>query len=421
MFYLKAILATAGALVIWAVCIGFGAVSGWWSVPIAPTGDAYLFMDSAIEMIEIENRGNVALILIVNGDIFDEHYVGMEDEIDRDTIFQTASMSKWITANGVMKLVQEGSLDLDRPVADYLTRWQLPQSEADTDKLRNDKVTARLLLSHMSGLTDGLGFGDYEPDEAVPTLEESLSQPRASGGRAAEIELGLEPGSEFQYSGGGYLILQLLMEEISGQQFEEYMQQVILEPLNMPRSTFDYIAGWENISSSYDVDGQPAPLYQYAAKGATGFATSAGDMVRFVQSQLEGKEPSQPLQQETIDSMREPHASAFGADIWGLGTMLYAPTESGDHIYGHDGQNDPAINASVRINPETGDAFIAFVSGGPSLATALAYEWVLWQTGLPDFLHTEAVIRDAIPMFLIGSMLILVLAGARIWYRRTLA
>ncbi len=199
------------------------------------------------------------------------------------------------------------------------------------------------------------------------------------------------------------------------------MQQAIFEPLNMTRSTFDYIVRWENISSSYDVDGQPATLYQYAAKGATGFATSAGDMVRFVQLQVAKDESARPLFRETIDAMRRPHASAFGADIWGLGTMLYAPTESGNYIYGHDGQNDPAINATVRINPDNGDAFIAFVSGGQSLATALGYEWVLWQSGRPDFLHTEAVIRDAIPMFLIGSMLILGLALGGIWhYRRTL-
>lgn len=419
MFYLKAILATAMFILLWALFVGFGAVAGWWSTPIAPTGDARLFMDAAIEMVEAENRGNMALVLIENGQVFDEHYAGIKDEIDRDTIFQTASMSKWMTANGIMMLVQNGSLDLDRPIADYLTRWQLPQSGSDSGEFDNQKVTTRRLLSHMSGLTDGLGFGDYEPDEVVPTLEESLSQPRASGGRAVEIKVGLEPGTEFQYSGGGYLLLQLLIEEISGQGFEEYMQQALLEPLEMSRATFDYIAGWDNISRSYDVDGQPATLYQYAAKGATGFANSAEDMVRFVQSQLTSDESAYPLREETIDSMREPHASAFGAEIWGLGTMLYAPTESGDYIYGHDGQNEPAINATVRINPETGDAFIAFVSGGQSLSTALGYEWVLWQTGLPDFLQTEAVIRDAIPMFLLGSMLILVLAGAGLWRRGT--
>ena len=413
MFYLKAIVATAVAIVLWVACVGFGAVNGWWSTPIAPTGNARVFMDAAVETVEAKNRGNIALVLIRNGEVFDEYYEGIQGEIDRETMFQTASMSKWITANGVMKLVQDGRLDLDRPIADYLTRWQLPQSEFD-----NDKVTARLLLSHMSGLTDGLGFGDYEPQEALPTLEESLSRPRASGEREVEIKLGLEPGTEFGYSGGGYLVLQLLIEEITGERFEDYMQKVMLEPLEMSRSTFDYIAEWDNISNSYDAEGQLATLYQYAAKGATGFAASAGDMTRFVRSQLAGDGSAFPLRTETIDSMREAHASAFGADIWGLGTILYAPTESGDYVYGHDGQNDPAINAAIRINPDTGDAFISFVSGGQLLATALGYEWVLWQTGRPDVLHIGSAIGDAIPMFLIGSILILILAVVGAWYRR---
>ncbi len=413
MFYLKTSGAIVATLVLWAVCVGYGAASGWWSTPIAPTGDARQFMDAAVEIVETKNRGNIALVLISNGEVVGEHYKGIQGEIGRDTMFQTASMSKWLTANGVMKLVQDGSLDLDRPIADNLTRWQLPQSE-----FGNNKVTPRLLLSHMSGLTDGLGFGDYGPEETVPTLEESLSRPRPSGEREVEIKLGLEPGTEFRYSGGGYLILQLLIEEKSGEGFEGYMQRAMLEPLRMSRSTFNYIAGSDDISNSYDADGQMATLYQYAAKGATGFATSAGDMTRFVQSQLASNGPAHPLRKETIDAMREPHASAFGAEIWGLGTMLYAPTESGDFVYGHDGQNDPAINAAVRINPDTGGAFICFVSGGQSLATALGYEWVLWQTGRPDFLHIGAVIQNAIPMFLIGSMLIIVLAVVGIWYRR---
>jgi CubicO group peptidase (beta-lactamase class C family) len=413
MFYLKVIAATVLAVVLWAVFAGYGALNGWWSTAIAPAENTRLFMDAAVEIIETKNRGNVALVLISNGEVFDEHYAGIKDEIGRDTMFQTASMSKWITANCVMHLVQEGSLDLDRPITDYLTRWQLPQSEFD-----NDKVTTRLLLSHMAGLTDGLGFGDYEPEEVVPTLEESLSRPRASGEREIEIKLGLEPGTEFKYSGGGYLLLQLLIEEVSGEGFEDYFQRAILEPLGMSRSTFGYIAEWDDISNSYDADGRSATLYRYAAKGATGFATSATDMTRFVQSQVASDGSGYPLRRGTIDTMREPHASAMGATIWGLGTILYAPTESGDYVYGHDGKNDPALNAAVRINPDTGDAIIAFVSGGLALATTLGYEWVLWQTGRPDVLHIGAVIRDAIPMVLIGSLLILVLAVVVIWRRR---
>ena len=120
MFYLKTIVATAVAIVLWAVCVGFGAVNGWWSTPIAPTGNARLFMDAAIEIVATKNRGNIALVLIKNGEVFDEHYAGIQGEINRDTMFQTASMSKWITANGVMNLAQDGRLDLDRSLTTSL-------------------------------------------------------------------------------------------------------------------------------------------------------------------------------------------------------------------------------------------------------------------------------------------------------------
>jgi len=70
--------------------------------------------------------------------------------------------------------------------------------------------------------------------------------------------------------------------------------------------------------------------------------------------------------------------------IWGLGTILYAQTTGGEHVFGHDGANDPAINVSVRINPENGHALIVLVSGHPSLATDLGARWVLAETGKPD-------------------------------------
>jgi hypothetical protein len=93
--------------------------------------------------------------------------------------------------------------------------------------------------------------------------------------------------------------------------------------------------------------------------------------------------------------MREAHGRLFGADIWGLGTMLYAPTAGGTFVFGHDGQNEPAINAAVRINPDNGDAIVVLTSGGRLLATRLASEWTYWQTGGPDFLVIGTAIREA--------------------------
>jgi len=92
-----------------------------------------------------------------------------------------------------------------------------------------------------------------------------------------------------------------------------------------------------------------------------------------------------PIDNDTLADMRKPHGFVFGAGIWGLGTILYAPTANGDYVYGHDGANDPAINTSVRINPEASDAFILLVSGHPSLASNIGSQWVLWQTGHPAF------------------------------------
>ena len=142
------------------------------------------------------------MILIEDGLIVRRFYKG---GVDKDTLFPTASFSKWITALAVMSLVEKDLVDLDSPVSSYLTRWQLPNSEFD-----NKGVTVRRLLSHTAGLTDGLGFGDYHSGEVLPSTVAELSNPRASNKEDVTIMVGREPGSEFLYSGGGYLILQLL-------------------------------------------------------------------------------------------------------------------------------------------------------------------------------------------------------------------
>ena len=71
-------------------------------------------------------------------------------------------------------------------------------------------------------------------------------------------------------------------------------------------------------------------------------------------------------------------------------------------MFGHDGANDPAINTSVRINPDTRDGFISLITGHPSLASKLGSHWVLWQTGYPDFLSTDVALRSAVRPSLLG-------------------
>ena len=116
--------------------------------------------------------GNLALVLIEDGKVAEEYFHGCRNyHRSRIQGFQVASVSKWVTAFGVFKLVQDGKVDLDTPIDDYLTRWHLPESEFD-----NREVTIRRLLSHSAGLVDDLGYDGFDPGERIQTIEESLTK-----------------------------------------------------------------------------------------------------------------------------------------------------------------------------------------------------------------------------------------------------
>lgn len=395
---MKRVFVAMVAIAAWTGVAVYGAIEGWWLRPIAPRGDTQGFFAAATALANAQSRGNVALVLLRQGAVVAEQYTPSIDAVDRDTRFPLASMSKWFTAYAVLQQVQAGRLDLDAPLSTYLKQWQLPTGPYDARQ-----VTIRRLLSHTAGLTDGLGFGDYLPAESLPTLRETLRQPRASANSGAAIAVGRQPGSGFQYSGGGYLILQALLEDVTGLPFATLMQDSVFRPNGMPRATYAYLGSLDNVSRSFDARGALVPTYRYAAAGATGLSASASDLIAFVQAQLPtAAGGGGTLSRATLDRMRQPHARQFGLDIWGLGVALYAPTASGAFVYGHDGANTPAINSALRINPDNGDAVIVLVTGHPSLATAIGSEWTLWQTGVVDFLSIDRAVRSAIVPWLLG-------------------
>jgi CubicO group peptidase (beta-lactamase class C family) len=404
---MKRLLMAILAMLAWTALAAYGALAGWWLRPIAPPNDAQAFKDAASALINTKSNGNVALVLIRDGAVFAEQYTPSIDPVNRDTQFPLASMSKWFTAYAVLQLVQAGRLDLDAPISTSLRQWQLPHGAFD-----GQQVTVRRLLSHTAGLTDGLGFGDYLPTESLPSLAESLRHPRASSDSAAAIAVGREPGSGFQYSGGGYLILQAIVEAVTRTPFATFMQDSVFGRIGMDRATYAYLGDLDNVSRSFDAKGAVAPTYRYAAAGATGLSASARDLMTFAQAQrpTDGGTGG-PLRRATIDSMRQPHAQKFGLDIWGLGVALYAPTASGAYVYGHDGSNAPAINTSMRINPDNGDAVIVLTTGHTNLASSIASEWTLWQTGVPDFMMVERALRSGLVPWLVGLVVMAALWG----------
>lgn len=383
----KVLAAMVAALLIWGVVVVAGTLRGWWHRPIAEGDSADAFLRAVEREISADFVGSFALALMEGGEVQQEHFYSVGGAVHRNTVFQVASMSKWISAVGVMTLVEDGLIDLDAPVREYLTRWQLPPSDFE-----NDGVTVRRLLSHTAGLTDGLGYSGFPPGVPVQSLEESLTKAAdADDGISGEVHVGVEPGSEFNYSGGGYTLLQLLVEEVTGQSFASYMKEAVLTPLNMLQSSYSS----EEVSSAelvpfYNADGSEALHYRYTSLAATSLYTSLADLELFFQMHLNG-EPGDAIGRgviaaERLELMRQPHASTMGLDIWGLGTILFTSTENGDHVVGHDGQSTPAINTAVRLNPQTGDGIIVLTTGHPDLATRVASEWIFWRTGKVDTL-----------------------------------
>lgn len=411
--------ATLAAAAVWCGLVFFGFSEGWGRKPMTASAEPEAFISAAEAQIADAGVGNLAMVLIEDGAVAGDYYVSAGAPVGPQTLFQVASLSKWLTAWGVMNLVEDGRIDLDAPVSTYLTRWRLPDGPYD-----EDGVTVRRLLSHTAGLGDGLGYAGFTAADEVQSLEASLTQAQdASPGAEGAVRVVAEPGSGWDYSGGGYTLLQLIVEEVTGQTFNDYMKAEVFQPLGMDDTTFDFDeASQRDLAQSFTLAGTAEPLRRYTALGAASLFTSAGDMARFVIAQAPtSPEPDAVLSAQTRAAMREPHASQLGVEIWGLGTMLFAPNGRGDFVIGHDGNNEPAINTAVRLDPATGDGIVVLETGGDLTATRLASEWVYWKTGKIDALLFVMQARAMIIWMLVGSGLILltgVVAGWRLRRRR---
>ncbi len=406
--------------IVWAIIVLNGLLNGWWHNPIAKNKDTESFSTAVQELTEKEFVGNFAMAIMKNGMVEKEIFFSNDKPVHRNTIFQVASLSKFVSAVGIMKLVELGKIDLDTPVNRYLKRWQLPPSEFD-----NEQVTVRRLLSHTAGLTDGLGYGGFENRDAVQTIEASLTKANdADEGISGEVRVGIAPNSDWKYSGGGFTLLQLIVEETSGQSFNEFMTSNLFAPLNMTSSTYVLNDSLKSgLCAFYHADQTMAPHYYYTALAATSLYTSLADLETFFQIFMQGKQ-GEPigrgqLKPETLISMRKSHWDMMGEAIYGLGTMLYLDIENKEYIFGHDGKSTPPINTAIRINPVTGDGIIVFETGNPNLATRIASDWVYLKTGKADTLLFSMLLGKTIKIALVGiALIMLFLIGIAIWRKK---
>lgn len=291
------------------------------------------------------------------------------------TGFNVGSISKTIAAWGVMTLVEQGKLDLDAPVETYLTRWHLPDTKFD-----ERGVTIRRLLSHTAGLSLH-GYPGWGPHKVLPTLEQSLSG-KTNG--AGAVYLITDPGTRWQYSGGGYTLAQLIVEEVTGKSFEDYIREAVLRPLGMTAS--DYHLSKELIARSslaYVERSSPTPNPRFTEQAAAGLHTTVEDLAKFAAAALAtdtGKPAGRGvLKPQTVELMLTPAPASNGA--YGLG---YATTlrSTGRRGRGHGGSNR-GWEAVFDVMPETGDGIVVLTnsSNGGQVYQSVVQTWDRWLRG----------------------------------------
>lgn len=220
------------------------------------------FADSTIMHYNISDRmksyivPSVSIAVINHGKIAWAKAYGLADvklkrKATTNTLYQAASISKSVNAVSIMRLVKENKVDLDTSISSYLKTWQLPVNDYN----RGRKITLRKLLSHTAGISVA-GFNSYKRDSPQPTLDQILNgHPPANSEPIKPITY---PDSGFRYSGGGTVISRKIMEDITGKGYIEILNNTVLQPLKMTRSTYDQPlpSTWADVASGYHQDGR---------------------------------------------------------------------------------------------------------------------------------------------------------------------
>ncbi|HEX6187257.1 MAG TPA: serine hydrolase domain-containing protein [Pyrinomonadaceae bacterium] len=255
---------------------------------------------------------------------------GMADKaqqrrVDPATLFQFGSMSKTITAWAIMTLVQEGKVDLDAPVNKYLKSWKLKSTGFDPAE-----VTVRRILHHAAGLSipsvSGVNFG-----EPLPSLVDELA---GVGSSKTSLTITEKPGTKYNYSGGGYALLQLLIEDMTGSSFEAYVRKKIFKPLRMTTATFaPDQKTLRKTATPYNKEGEPLSFRLFSAAGAAGLYATVDDYARFVIAQCAAD--NKVLKKSLLTSMFQGDAVT---PRYGLGYELL-PKLTDNPIISHSGSN----------------------------------------------------------------------------------
>ncbi len=290
-------------------------------------------------------------------------------ELEADDIFLYASVSKLFTCTAVMQLAEQGLIDIDAPISDYIPEFSVKSRFEDTQP-----ITARLIMSHYSGLPTGDGYRgaiDMYPKQDFNVVLENIKN---------EYLLFM-PGYLNSYSNSGITLLGVLIERVSGKSFDEYMEEEIFRPLGMSSASFipigiriknddplKYAMGHDDSRSESVIDPPDA------LRPCGSISSSVNDMASFIRMVLHNGEAGgdQIIEQDTLEEMLTPQYADnpfnFG-NYQGLGYFLTnSRLAYAGKFCGHGGDLF-SYHADLSILPEQGIGIITVTNSASGSLT----------------------------------------------------
>lgn len=250
------------------------------------------------------------------------------------TLFLAGSISKSVNAMGVLKLADQNKIDLHKNINEYLKSWKFPADSFTKGK----NISIANLLSHSAGLSVH-GFPGYAPGDSIPSVQQILDGKRPAN--TAAVRSLFEPGTKFKYSGGGTTISQLIVSDVTGMPYENFMQKEVLLKLGMNSSTFKqpYAVGeWKNYATAYKGDGKEVKgrFHVYPEMAAAGLWTNPTDLSKFIiETQLSYLERSNKvLSKDATNRMLTFHVDSS------VGLGVFFNKESGKQFFSHGGADE---------------------------------------------------------------------------------
>lgn len=284
---------------------------------------------------------------------------GEEGNLNAESLFEAASTTKLLTALIALILVERGQLDLDADINTFSKTWKLPENEFT----QAQPVTLRLLLSHRAGINRPDGGFDYE-EGASPTLDQILSGDSPSKTQSARVEFA--PASAWQYSNMGFLIVQKLLEDVSGKPYAELAQELVFEPLGMSHSTVTHpltAEEQENWARPHDAAGQAHERVQMPnAVAHGGLVTTPSDLALMMAELMRAEQGTSSLIPQAVarrmfnQEVALDRETMFGLSGQGLAAFLIG--EGPNRYVASLGFNTPGSLCVVLTSPATGSGAV---------------------------------------------------------------